>query len=100
MSFDVDCAVIGRRCRRVCGGGVSWPGGSRQGISRRLLLLEKAPRVGKKLLATGNGTCNLSNVSATAAQYHGLPGAGRAALAAFPPGSGAAFFWLHRRGYL
>ena len=27
----------------------------------RVILLEKAPRVGKKLLATGNGTCNITN---------------------------------------
>ncbi|MBQ9842204.1 MAG: aminoacetone oxidase family FAD-binding enzyme [Clostridia bacterium] len=39
----------------------------------RVLILEKNPRVGKKLMATGNGTCNLTNVNATAADYHGAP---------------------------
>ena len=39
----------------------------------RVLVLEKNPRVGKKLLATGNGTCNLTNITATAADYHGTP---------------------------
>ncbi|MDD3832598.1 MAG: NAD(P)/FAD-dependent oxidoreductase [Oscillospiraceae bacterium] len=34
-------------------------------------LLEKAPRVGRKLLATGNGTCNISNKGAVAERYHG-----------------------------
>lgn len=36
-----------------------------------VLLLEKQPRVGKKLLSTGNGTCNLSNEGAAPARYHG-----------------------------
>ena len=37
----------------------------------RVLVLEKNPRVGKKLLATGNGTCNLTNIHADATRYHG-----------------------------
>ena len=36
-----------------------------------ILLVEKGPRVGKKLLATGNGTCNLSNLRAQESRYHG-----------------------------
>ncbi len=40
----------------------------------RVLILEKNPRVGKKLMATGNGTCNLTNVTATRDNYHGAPG--------------------------
>lgn len=39
----------------------------------KVLVLEKNPRVGKKLMATGNGTCNLTNITATAADYHGAP---------------------------
>ena len=34
-------------------------------------VLEKLPRVGKKLLATGNGRCNLGNLSTDPAHYHG-----------------------------
>lgn len=37
----------------------------------QVLVLEKAPRVGKKLLATGNGTCNITNRLATPPHYHG-----------------------------
>lgn len=51
--------------------------------TRRILLLEKGPRVGKKLMATGNGTCNLTNVKASAADYHGAPRLAQAALEAF-----------------
>jgi len=34
-------------------------------------LLEKQDRVGRKLMATGNGRCNLSNLNLTAENYHG-----------------------------
>ncbi|MBO5555747.1 MAG: NAD(P)/FAD-dependent oxidoreductase, partial [Oscillospiraceae bacterium] len=37
----------------------------------RVILLERQQRLGRKLLATGNGRCNLTNVGATAANYHG-----------------------------
>ena len=50
--------------------------------SARVLILEKNPRVGKKLMATGNGTCNLTNVTATAVNYHGAPRLGEVALKA------------------
>lgn len=92
MSFDVDCAVIGGGAAGCAAAVFLGRAAARQGISRRLLLLEKAPRVGKKLLATGNGTCNLSNVSATAARYHGCPALAGAALAAFPPAAARRFF--------
>ena len=36
-----------------------------------VLLLEKLPRVGKKILATGNGCCNLGNLSKDMAHYGG-----------------------------
>ena len=35
------------------------------------VLLERQARVGRKLLATGNGRCNLSNMHAKAQGYHG-----------------------------
>ncbi len=37
----------------------------------QVLLLERQARVGKKLSATGNGRCNLSNVKASQGGYHG-----------------------------
>ena len=37
----------------------------------RVILLEKQPRVGRKLLSTGNGRCNLSNREADVSRYHG-----------------------------
>ena len=34
-------------------------------------ILERQARVGRKLLATGNGRCNLSNIHADVSRYHG-----------------------------
>ena len=39
--------------------------------SRRVVLLERQQRVGRKLLATGNGRCNLTNTGAAPENYHG-----------------------------
>ena len=59
----------------------------------RVVLLEKQARVGKKLLATGNGTCNISNVTADVSSYHGQsPSFVRAALSAFSPEDAIDFF--------
>ncbi len=41
---------------------------ARQGV--RVILLERMDRVGKKLLSTGNGRCNLSNTDQSAHHYH------------------------------
>ena len=42
-----------------------------EGESRRVILLERQQRLGRKLLATGNGRCNLTNTGATIEHYHG-----------------------------
>ena len=56
---------------------------SRAGV--RTILLEKQDRVGRKLLSTGNGRCNLTHLGARAEDYHGAREAARTALAAWPP---------------
>ena len=38
---------------------------------REITLLERQQRAGKKLLATGNGRCNLTNLQAEPRRYHG-----------------------------
>lgn len=48
-------------CAAVCAG--------RSGAFGRVLLLERGPRVGRKLLATGNGRCNLTNRFFSAENY-------------------------------
>ena len=59
----------------------------------RIILLERQQRVGRKLLATGNGRCNLTNVGAAPENYHGeQPDFAAPALASFPPEKVLEFF--------
>lgn len=52
----------------------------------RIILLERQQRIGRKLLATGNGRCNLTNVGAAPENYHGeQPDFAVPALESFPP---------------
>ena len=52
----------------------------------QVLLLERQARVGRKLAATGNGRCNLSNIHAGEGGYHGDdPHFSRYALGRFDP---------------
>ena len=54
--------------------------------NNRVVLLERQQRVGKKLLATGNGRCNLSNTGASLERYHGAErDFARHALTKYPP---------------
>ena len=39
--------------------------------SGQVVLMERQARVGRKLQATGNGRCNLSNLHGTSGGYHG-----------------------------
>lgn len=65
----------------------------------RVLLFERQQRLGRKLLATGNGRCNLSNTAAAPNHYHGAEAAFvRPALEAFSPAETLAFF--HSLGLL
>ena len=67
--------------------------------NNRVLLLERQQRIGCKLLATGNGRCNLTNTGAALRNYHGEQADFAApALAAFTPRDTLDFF--HRLGLL
>ena len=37
----------------------------------KVTVLERLPRVGKKILATGNGRCNLGHTGCDFSKYHG-----------------------------
>lgn len=57
----------------IIGGGAS---GMVAAISARrngadVTILEKNPRIGRKILATGNGRCNLTNINMDVSYYHG-----------------------------
>ncbi len=52
----------------------------------QVVLMERQARVGRKLQATGNGRCNLTNLHAVSGGYHGQePDFSDAAIAAFDP---------------
>lgn len=79
MSYDADVLIIGGGASGL----IAACALARRG--RRVVLLEKQDRVGRKLLSTGNGRCNLTNLRAEAGDYHGGVAAARAALRAWPP---------------
>lgn len=58
----------------------------------RIVLYEKLPRVGKKILATGNGKCNVTNEEAFVSAYRGDTDFAKTALTRFPPESTVEFF--------
>lgn len=59
----------------------------------RVQILEALPRVGKKLAATGNGRCNITNRQIHISRYHGQrPAFCRYALETYPPSVCEAFF--------
>ncbi|MGM9671648.1 MAG: NAD(P)/FAD-dependent oxidoreductase [Oscillospiraceae bacterium] len=65
----------------------------------QILLFERQARPGRKLMATGNGRCNLTNRGAAPEHYHSeTPGFADAALAGFPPEETLA--WFQARGLL
>ena len=58
-----------------------------------VLVLERQSRVGRKLLATGNGRCNLTNLHALEGSYHGeSPDFSKEALTRFSPEETLAWF--------
>lgn len=85
----------------IIGGGAS---GMMAALSARkqgaeVCILERQARVGRKLLATGNGRCNLTNTKLTLKNYHGQNAAfAQKALQAFDTESTLAFF--HSLGLL
>jgi predicted Rossmann fold flavoprotein len=79
----------------VVGGGAA---GMMAAIAARRLgadvtILERNPRVGKKILATGNGRCNFTNINADITCYHGTnPKFAYSALANFTVDNTIRFF--------
>lgn len=60
-----DVAVIGG-----CAAGMTAAiSAKRRNPQLNIVIIEKLPRIGKKILATGNGRCNLTNLNAVASDY-------------------------------
>ena len=71
----------------IIGGGASGllAAATLAGKGRKVALLEAQSRVGRKLLSTGNGRCNLTNRNAKPSDYHGARQAAQYALKCWPP---------------
>lgn len=73
----------------IIGGGASGMAAALAASENRnnqVILMERQARVGRKLQATGNGRCNLSNLQGTLGHYHGeAPEFSRYALDRFSP---------------
>ena len=80
----------------IIGGGASGMAAALTAAEKKensVILLERQSRVGRKLLATGNGRCNLTNTGAALGNYHGKnPSFAQPALKAFPPEAVLAWF--------
>lgn len=73
----------------IIGGGASGMAAAlaaAENLNAEVLLFERQARLGRKLQATGNGRCNLSNTHALKGGYHGqMPDFVVPALTCFPP---------------
>ena len=66
---------------------------SAERLGADVTILEKNPRVGKKILATGNGRCNFTNTNTDITYYHGNnPQFAGSALASFTTDDAILFF--------
>lgn len=69
MCREYDTAVIGAGPSGIMASITA----SRNG--KRVALIEKNPHIGRKLLSTGNGRCNITNTNVTPDRYHGADAA-------------------------
>ncbi|WP_101696554.1 NAD(P)/FAD-dependent oxidoreductase [Clostridium minihomine] len=82
ISQKVDIAIVGGGAAGLMAAGQA---AKLLGDKGAVALLEGAPRVGKKLLATGNGRCNLTNLDAQDRWYHGDSALAKAVFSQFSP---------------
>jgi predicted Rossmann fold flavoprotein len=84
----------------VIGGGASGMAAAITAAQRRhtVTLLERQARVGRKLLSTGNGRCNLSNAHADGSHYHGDAALADAVLKRPELGLGNTMSWFEELG--
>ena len=84
--MQTDCVILGGGAGGLCAAAAL----GRRGL--RVTVVERLPRVGKKLLATGNGRCNLSNLDMQPSHYGKAATFVERVYAVVPPEEVAAFF--------
>lgn len=82
VSMQTDCVILGGGAGGLCAAAAL----GRRGL--RVTVVERLPRVGKKLLATGNGRCNLSNLDMQPSHYGKAAAVRRAGLCRRAAGGG------------
>jgi predicted Rossmann fold flavoprotein len=80
-----DIAVVGGGASGLAAALAAAETAEKAGRTLKIAVLEKNPRVGKKLLLTGNGRCNLTNRNAGPGRYYGDTDAAAGILHRFPP---------------
>ncbi len=80
----VQIAVVGAGASGLMAAGKAARCLRKRGKAGTVILLEGNPRPGKKLLATGNGRCNLTNLHISPECYHGDVWAAKTVLSALP----------------
>lgn len=80
-----EIVVVGAGAAGLMGARAAAIGMKERGKQPSVLLLEGNPKLGKKLLATGNGRCNLTNLGVSLPHYHGDTAQAAPLLEAYPP---------------
>lgn len=86
MLFDYDLIIVGAGAS----GMMCSLGSSRAGL--KTLILEKEILPGRKILVTGNGRCNFTNINAAPEKYYGNQNFVKSILDIFPPKACLNFF--------
>ena len=67
----MDIAIIGGGASGLCSAICAARNLRKKGLSGKVTVLERSQKVGRKLLATGNGRCNLMNENISLSSFHG-----------------------------
>ncbi|MBQ6163841.1 MAG: aminoacetone oxidase family FAD-binding enzyme [Clostridia bacterium] len=89
---QVDIAIVGAGASGMIAAAAASGEARRSGKQPRILLFEKEKMPGKKLLATGNGKCNLANRTVDSGFYDGDRSFIDAVFGAFSPADALLFF--------
>lgn len=67
----MDITIIGGGASGLCSAICAARNLRKKGLSGKVTVLERSQKVGRKLLATGNGRCNLMNENISLSSFHG-----------------------------